>query len=118
MIFSELVSLFQDEISVLEQGLSEKRWSDFQDMLYDYDFLLLAKHPNTLDKIVPDLLMQKLAGLSTKKYVFDPKNNVLTLHSITDKTDSEILSMQAMIEKYGDMCLNEIKEKSAYKLPA
>jgi hypothetical protein len=117
MVFSELVSLFQDEISVLEQGLSEKRWSDFQDMLYDYDFLLLAKQPDTLDKIVPDLLMQKLAGLSEKKYVFDAKNNVLAVYSITEKTDNEILSMQAVIEKYGDTCLNEIEEKGAFKLP-
>jgi hypothetical protein len=116
MIFSELVALFQDEMSVLEQGLAEKRWSDFQDMLYDYDFLLLAKHPDTLDKIIPDLLMQKLAGLSAKKYVFDAQNKVLKRYSDIDKTDTEILSMQAVIEKYGDICLNEIEEKGAFKL--
>jgi hypothetical protein len=116
MIFSELVALFQDELSVLEQGLAEKRWSDFQDMLYDYDFLLLAKQPDTLDKTVPDLLMQKLAGLSAKKYVLDAQNKFLKRYLVTDKTDTEILSMQVVIEKYGDTCLNEIEEKGTFKL--
>jgi hypothetical protein len=117
MIFSELVSLFQDEMSVLEQGLAEKRWSDFQDMLYDYDFLVLAKHPDTLDKIVPDLLMQKLAGLSAQKYVLDVKNKVLSRQDDSDKTNMEVLSMRAVLDGYGDGSLLEIAEHGSYKLP-
>jgi hypothetical protein len=117
MIFSELVSLFQDEMSVLEQGFAEKRWSDFQDMLYDYDFLLLAKHPDTLDKIVPDLLMQKLAGLSAQKFVFDAKNKVLSRYDDIDNTNVEVLSMQAVLDSYGDVSLVEIAENGSFKLP-
>jgi hypothetical protein len=116
MKFRELVSLFKDETAVLEKGLAEKRWSDFQDMFYDYDFLVLAKHNEVLDKIVPDLLMQKLAALSLKQYIFDAKNNVLSSFKDTDETTSEVLSMQTVIEKYGDSCLEEIEEKGSFKL--
>jgi hypothetical protein len=115
MKFWELVSLFRDETEVLEKGLAEKRWSDFQDMFYDYDFLVSAKHDEVLDKIVPDLLMQKLAALSTKQYTFDAKNKVLSKHNATDET--KVLSMQAVIEKFGDSFLEEIEEKGSFKLP-
>jgi hypothetical protein len=117
MKFWELVSLFRDETEVLEKGFAEKRWSDFQDMFYDYDFLVSAKHDEVLDKIVPDLLMQKLAALSSKQYIFDAKNNVLKRHLATDKPNTDVLSMQAVIEKFGDTFLEEIEEKGSFKLP-
>ena len=116
MIFSELVSVFKDEQDVLEQGMSEKRWSDFLDLFYDYDFLVLANHDEVLDKVVPDLLMQKLAGLSAKKYVFDAKNKVLKQLDETVKTDGEALSMQAVLETYGDASLVAIAEKGLFNV--
>jgi hypothetical protein len=116
MIFSELVSVFKDEQDVLEQGMSEKRWSDFLDLFYDYDFLVLANHDQVLDKVVPDLLIQKLAGLSAQKYVFDPKNKVLTLQNEVEKTDVDALSMQAVLETYGDASLVAISEKGLFKV--
>jgi hypothetical protein len=117
MKFWELVSLFRDETEVLEKGLAEKRWSDFQDMFYDFDFLVSAKHDEVLDKIIPDLLMQKLAALSTKQYTFDAKNKVLSKQNATEETKLEVLSMQAVIEKFGDSFLEEIEEKGSFKLP-
>jgi hypothetical protein len=116
MIFSELVSVFKDEQDVLEQGMSEKRWSDFLDLFYDYDFLVLANHDQVLDKVVPDLLIQKLAGLSAQKFVFDAKNKVLTLQNGAGKNDGEALSMQAVLETYGDASLVSIAEKGLFKV--
>jgi hypothetical protein len=116
MKFWELVSLFRDETEVLKKGFAEKRWSDFQDMFYDYDFLVSAKHDEVLDKNVPDLLMQKLAGISEKKYGFDAKNKILTRLPDADKNNGEVLSMQSVIEIYGDTSLVEIAEKGSFKL--
>jgi hypothetical protein len=117
MKFWEFVSLFSDEMETLESVLTEKRWSDFQDMLYDYDFLLQTSQKDVLDKLVPDALVLKAAAKSKKLYNFDDKANTLS-RAIEAESKGESLSMTEVVEKYGSYFLVEIEEKGSFKLPA
>lgn len=117
MKFWELIGLFKDEIEVLETVLGEKKWHLFQDMFYDFDFLMQSSESDVLDKIVPNELLLKLAGQSKQQFSFDSNENVLKKYEDIVDVNIQVLSMQVAIENYGYDFLEAIQAHGFYKLP-
>jgi hypothetical protein len=118
MKFWELISLYRDEIEVLEKTLAEKKWHEFQDMFYDYDFLIESSGRDLLDKVVPIELVTKLASLSQQQFLLDSKK-ILRKHLKTDDISNvDTLSMQSVLDNYGQNALLEIEKNEAFKISA
>jgi hypothetical protein len=118
MKFWELISLFREEIEVLEKGLAEKKWHEFQDMFYDYDFLIQSSGRDLLDKIVPNELIMKLATQSQQLFSLDTKERILRKNLNTQGLiNNEVLSMLFVIENYGYEALDELEQHGSFKIP-
>ena len=111
MKFWQLVSIFRDEVGILENELKKKEWSFYFDAYINLESIVKEQKRNILDMQVENLLLENICAKSTKKIycTIDQKE----IYSYENNDTEKIFSILEAIDLFDHSSLEEVFEKSA-----
>lgn len=113
MMFWQLVSVFRNAPSVLEQVLEEPEWADYLEWYKGFNGHVNSQNRTILDAILPEQLIVRALGRCDLR--FQIQDGVLRQCHVQSEAS---ISAVDVCHRYGGEAIEEVLEKGSFQVPS